>query len=117
MLLAITALLLLFGLIHSINGASSSHAPHGFAKYEAPGPQNVTRPLRIKKVSAIFGEHNHLYEAALKTHEKHNELHGYQMQTLRERIINSFWSKPAYLLSVIVEELAKPTNDRNDWLV
>ncbi|GAB7356091.1 hypothetical protein MBLNU459_g6698t2 [Dothideomycetes sp. NU459] len=118
LVLAVTALVLLVGLIHSLSTASAPRASlQALNRFRALEQQNVTRPLRIKKVSAIFGEHNDLYEAALKTHEKHNELHGYQMQTLRERIINNFWSKPAYLLSVLVEELAKPLDQRNDWLV
>jgi len=43
-------------------------------------------------------------------------LHGYQMQVLRQRIHASFLAKPAYLMSVLVEELAKPWDERVQWL-
>jgi len=78
---------------------------------------HTTHTPRIKKLSAVFGERNDIYEAALKTHMKHNDVHGYEMDILRERIVGSYWSKPAYMLAQVVEELAKPEGKRNDWLV
>lgn len=77
---------------------------------------NLARSNRIKKVTALFGEPNYLYEAAVATHERHNALHGYQMQVLRQRIHASFLAKPAYLMSVLVEELNKPWEERMQWL-
>ncbi|CAC9895698.1 unnamed protein product [Aureobasidium pullulans] len=65
---------------------------------------------------ALFGEPNYLYEAAIATHERHNALHGHQMQILRQRIHASFLAKPAYLMSVLVEELNKPWEERMQWL-
>ncbi|THY27399.1 hypothetical protein D6D01_04122, partial [Aureobasidium pullulans] len=77
---------------------------------------NSARLNRIKKVTALFGEPNYLYEAAIATHERHNTLHGHQMQILRQRIHASFLAKPAYLMSVLVEELNKPWEERMQWL-
>ena len=82
-----------------------------------PAAWHTSRVTRIKKVSAVLGERNDLYEAALKTHERHNALHGYQMTVLRQRIVSSYWSKPTYLLSQIVDELAKPAGHRSEWLM
>jgi hypothetical protein len=75
------------------------------------------RSTRIKKVTALFGEPNYLYEAAIASHERHNALHGYQMQVLRQRIHASFLSKPAFMMSILVAELAKPWDERVQWLV
>lgn len=72
---------------------------------------------RIKKLSAVMGDRNDIYEAALRTHERQNAIHGYDMEILRERIIGSYWEKPAYILSKIIEELAKPAAVRNHWLM
>lgn len=35
----------------------------------------------------------------------------------REKIIESYWSKPALLLSILVEELEKPVKERTEWLM
>lgn len=68
-------------------------------------------------MTSVFGISNHLYEGALATHERHNALHGYEMQVLRQRIHASFLAKPAYLMAVLVDELAKPWEERMQWLV
>lgn len=113
------ALLLLFGLIHLLGSLPSPRGnvhvldrAGGFY-----GSSASAAPMRIKKATAIVGQPNHLYEAALKTHERHNEIHGYGMQVLRQKIAGNFWAKPSFLLSMIVEELAKPEEERVDWVV
>ena len=106
-------------LLQSLQTTPSIHdiplSIHGHKFGGSSGPKR-SPSIRIKKVSALFGEPNYLYEAALATHERHNALHGYQMQVLRERIHASFLAKPAYLMSVLVEELAKPWDERMQWL-
>ncbi|KAK5134494.1 hypothetical protein LTR08_006411 [Meristemomyces frigidus] len=72
---------------------------------------------QVTKVTALFGQENELYEAAIRSHDEHDRLHGYGMKVLRERIVNNYWSKPAYLLSLIVEELAKPVEERTGWVM
>lgn len=68
------------------------------------------------KVTIITGGENSVYERALKTHNLHNRIHGYPMHTLRQSILNDVWSKPAYILSVMLRELAKPKSQRVQWL-
>lgn len=82
-----------------------------------PSSWRTATSSRIMKVTALFGEPNELYEAAVRTHEEHDSLHGYDLKILRERIVGNFWSKPAYLLSLVVTELAKPEEDRTEWLM
>ena len=63
------------------------------------------------------GQDNELYEGALRSHEEQNRLHGYEMKVLREKIMNKHSSTPTYLLSLIVAELAKPEEERMEWLM
>lgn len=72
---------------------------------------------RIGKVTILTGRDNQVYERAIRTHELHNQLHGYSFHTLRESLLNGVWSKPAYILSVMLRELAKPKAERLEWLL
>ena len=55
---------------------------------------------------------NDLYEAALSSHKKH----GYDLKVFRNPMVEVYWRKPAYLLSLMVEELSKPVESRIEWL-
>ncbi|KAK3725352.1 hypothetical protein LTR37_000322 [Vermiconidia calcicola] len=76
-----------------------------------------THGRRITKVTSLFGQENELYEAAIRSHEEHNDMHGYDTQVLREKIVDNYWSKPTYLLSLLVTEMAKPVEERTEWLM
>ncbi|KAI7128283.1 hypothetical protein KC352_g31697, partial [Hortaea werneckii] len=82
----------------------------------APASWRAPR-AKVTKVTALFGEENEIYEAAIRTHDEHNRLHGYEMKVLREKVVSSFWSKPAYLLATLVDELAKPAEVRTEWIM
>jgi len=69
------------------------------------------------KVTGLYGHDNELYEAAIRSHGEHDRLHGYEMKVLREKIVNGHWSKPAYLLSLLVQELAKGEQERAEWMM
>ena len=64
----------------------------------------------------LYGD-NPVYEQALKTHDKHNAAYGYDMTVLRRQLLPGFWSKPAYILSRLLEEMAKPEEERLEWIV
>jgi hypothetical protein len=64
----------------------------------------------------LYGD-NPVYEQALKGHERHNEIHGYDMTVLQQQLLEGFWSKPAYILSRLLQELAKPEAERLEWIV
>jgi hypothetical protein len=72
---------------------------------------------RVIKVSMLYGASNSLYERALDTHKKHSERWGHRFQVLREDLTSGFWNKPAYLLYSVTQELAKPADDRAEWLM
>jgi len=85
---------------------------------------------RIAKVSvAVNTLNSSIIHQALRTHQVQNELHGYQHFIATEEAVgdlseNDFqkrprgaWSKPAYLLSLVVAELMKPECERLKWLL
>jgi hypothetical protein len=71
----------------------------------------------IGKVMMLYGNPTPVYERALRGHNRHNEIHGYTMHVLREQTLSEFWSKPAYVLQLLLAELAKPSPERLKWLV
>lgn len=71
---------------------------------------------RIGKVSMIFGDGNPVYERAIRTHELHDRIHGYRLYTLRHSMLDDVWSKPAYILHLLLRELSKPQEERLHWL-
>ena len=71
---------------------------------------------RITKVSSLYGEDNDLYEAAIRSHEEHDRLYGYDLKLFREKIVDSYWSLPTILMSTVVAELSKPEEERTEWL-
>lgn len=72
---------------------------------------------RVAKVSMLYGKRNLLYERALRSHQRHANRWGYPMYVLREDISVGFWNKPSYLLSLVVQELTKPSAERAEWFM
>ena len=71
----------------------------------------------IGKISILYGKPNPTYERALRLHDVQNQYYGYPMFILRENLLHGLWSKPAYILSVLLQELAKPKQSRLKWLM
>ncbi|KAH0264677.1 glycosyltransferase family 34 protein, partial [Aureobasidium melanogenum] len=71
---------------------------------------------RIGKCTIVFGGSS-IYERTVKTHALHDRLHGYPLYVLRQSIMDDVWSKPAYILSLLLRELAKPQEERLEWLL
>ncbi|KAM0811624.1 putative Glycosyltransferase family 34 protein [Seiridium cardinale] len=76
---------------------------------------------KIAKV-AVFAYSNSTqqdttYENALRSHKTHNDRYGYLHHVLRRTLLSVQYSKPAYVLSVILQELVKPPSERLEWLV
>jgi hypothetical protein len=72
---------------------------------------------RIAKVSMVYGKPNPLYKRALKSHEHHAQRWGYSMKVLQRDIAEGYWNKPVYLLSLVLQELAKPPSEQVEWLM
>ncbi|KAL1634105.1 hypothetical protein SLS58_010803 [Diplodia intermedia] len=74
-------------------------------------------PVRMAKVSVLYGDVDPTYERALRTHELHNRIHGLRGLVLRDQVVDGVWNKPAYILSILADELRKPPAARLEWLL
>jgi hypothetical protein len=71
--------------------------------------------VRIGKATLLFSG-NPYWERCVKTHERHDKEHGYRLHILRQQLMDDVWSKPAFILSILLREMAKPESERLDWL-
>ena len=72
--------------------------------------------VRIGKCTILF-RGNDFWERCLRTHEQHDRHNGYRLHVLREEIMDDVWTKPAYILSLLLRELSKPPGDRTGLAV
>lgn len=79
---------------------------------------------KIRQVTMLFGgSPNKIDEQSLETHIEHGKRWGYPTHILRQNVIGSddwhesCFSKPSYLLSILISEMAKPEDERAEWLV
>lgn len=72
--------------------------------------------IRIGKITIMFYG-NGFWERCIKTHEQHNKANGYRLHVLRQHLMDDVWSKPAYILSILLRELSKPESERLEWLL
>ena len=72
---------------------------------------------RVAKATMLYGKPNPLYERAIDSHSRHARRWGYPMHILRQDISVGFWNKPSYLVSLVIQELAKPPSERVEWLM
>ena len=75
---------------------------------------------RVRQATMIYesGKFNSIYERSIDTHIKHGEKWGVPTHILRHDIIEAgFFNKPAYVLGLIIEEMAKPYGKRAGWIV
>lgn len=70
---------------------------------------------RIGKATVLFSG-NMFWERCIRTHERHDKEHGYRLHILRQQLVDDVWSKPAYILSLLLREMSKHESDRLDWL-
>ncbi|OQO08809.1 hypothetical protein B0A48_05699 [Cryoendolithus antarcticus] len=80
-----------------------------------PESERLGARTRVGKCTILFNG-NSYWERAIRTHEQHDRIHGYRLHVLRQHLMDDVWSKPAYILSLLLRELAKPDSERLDWL-
>jgi hypothetical protein len=80
------------------------------------GVNTALQPI-VGKVTISFGEPDAVYERAIRSHEQHNKKMEYPQFVLKERVLSGLWSKHAYIISILVQELAKPEDQRLRWLM
>jgi hypothetical protein len=65
----------------------------------------------------LYGGSNSVYVRSLISHERHAARHGYPMYVLSNEVAKGYWNKPAYILSLLVQELAKNPPERVQWMM
>ncbi|KAF3928596.1 hypothetical protein AA313_de0202730 [Arthrobotrys entomopaga] len=100
----------------SDNGDDDKEEEHSIVKQ----PQRQYTK-KLAKVSMLYYENvtddSIAYEAAIDSHLVHNERFNYQSFVLRHGILDGYYTKPAYILSILIQELQKPVGERLEWLV
>ncbi|KAH8693753.1 hypothetical protein BGW36DRAFT_210132 [Talaromyces proteolyticus] len=112
-LLAATILLIVWRISYYEPSTLPGHSPQGnnnVAKTSATS-------RKVGKVSMLYGYPNPYYKQALESHKRHADRWGYPMHILQEDISEGFWNKPSYVLSLVIQELAKPAAERLEWLM
>lgn len=89
-------------------------APHNEAIIEQQAASGSK--YRIGKLTASFGEPDPSYEDAIASHELHNKLHNYPHYILRQQMLSGLWSKHAWIMTILGQELSKPEGDRLHWI-
>jgi hypothetical protein len=88
-----------------------------FVSSEVETQKDYLAGAKIAKITMLYGDSNPTYERALQSHENHAKLHHYPLFILRQKLLGRLWSKPAYIMSIILRELEKPNpKDRLQWL-
>lgn len=64
----------------------------------------------------IYGNST-VYDKALETHKLHGQRFNYPLSILRQPILEGTFNKYAILLSLVLQELAKPEGQRLEWLL
>jgi hypothetical protein len=65
----------------------------------------------------LYGSSNSIYVRSLGSHERHAARHGYPMHVLGDEVVKGYWNKPVYILSLLVQELAKNPRERVQWMM
>ena len=68
-------------------------------------------------MTLLFNGKDPTFVRAIRTHQAHCRRHGHPLILLRHAILDGVWSKPAYILAVLLEELRKPERERLAWLL
>jgi hypothetical protein len=96
---------------------NSSHVLAGeFIKEGISEEDRLGARIRIGKCTVLFYGNN-FWERCIRTHEQHDKVNGYRLHVLRQQLVDDVWSKPAYILSLLLRELAKPEPERLEWLL
>lgn len=71
---------------------------------------------RIGVAVGEFGPPQQGYLNALESHHLHSMVHGTELHVMCEKMIDDLWNKPAFLLSILLDEMLKPESQRLEWI-
>lgn len=75
---------------------------------------------RVRQATMIYDtdKFNAVYERSVDSHIKHGKQWDVPTHVLRHDVVDAgFFNKPAFLLGLVIEEMAKPYGQRADWIV
>ncbi|KFA81215.1 hypothetical protein S40288_10188 [Stachybotrys chartarum IBT 40288] len=73
--------------------------------------------IRIATATAHFGNPEDHYRNALHTHMVHSLVHGTELRVMCDSVVDDLWNKPAFILSLLLEEMLKPADKRLQWIM
>ncbi|KAF9767189.1 hypothetical protein IL306_000279 [Fusarium sp. DS 682] len=79
-------------------------------------PPYPSSDVRIGRVTAHFGSVQEHYQKALRTHVLHSMIHDDSLEVMCTPVVDSLWNKPAFILSLLLDEMVKPAQERLEWL-
>ncbi|EGU78143.1 hypothetical protein FOPG_09814 [Fusarium oxysporum f. sp. conglutinans race 2 54008] len=79
-------------------------------------PPYPSSDVRIGRVTAHFGSVQEHYQKALRTHVLHSMIHDNDLEVMCTPVVDSLWNKPAFILSLLLDEMVKPAQERLEWL-
>lgn len=82
-----------------------------------PNTTALDKTTRFAKITVASGFEDILYEKALQTHIDHAEKWGYKLYMARENAADGMFNKVAYIMTVLLNELYKPAEERVEWLL
>ena len=85
-----------------------------------PGNKTQEKEPRVRQATMIYeeGKFASIFERSVDSHLRHGEQWGVPTHILRHDIVEAgYFNKPAFILGLIINELAKPLNQRSDWVV
>ncbi|KAI9761304.1 MAG: Xanthine phosphoribosyltransferase 1 [Chaenotheca gracillima] len=74
------------------------------------------RSSSIAKVTMLYGKYNEAYHRALQGQAAHTQKHRYPLFALEQELVDGLWSKPSYMLHILLVELQKPEEERLKWI-
>lgn len=104
-----------------VDGTESGHIPG----YDGPliSSHGGSIPLersKIVKLTMLYYDNvtadTEAYERAMQSHVPHDEKFGYDHFILRRGLVEGLWTKQAQILQILIRELAKPPEERYEWI-
>lgn len=73
---------------------------------------------RIGKVTMLYGPpaEDETAQLIIHGHRRHAELHGHSIHVLDQQVLHGLWSKHAYILFIMLEQMQKSEDKRTQWL-
>ncbi|KJZ76140.1 hypothetical protein HIM_04596 [Hirsutella minnesotensis 3608] len=88
-------------------------------KFPAPLHSFGSKGPRVATLSVHFSKSkgsDTFYQQALRSHLLHRLVHQSPLHVLCTPVIEGLWNKQAFILSVLIEEMTKPADERLEWI-